>query len=166
MFLDEIPTGTRVFVDSNIFIYHFLGVSESCTSFLSRAESQDIIAYTSTIVLTEVLHRLMIAEVVERYNLKPKDALEFLKKAETIPSLEKAENAIRKVPQFNIKVLHLPEEAIFQSAELRREYSLLTNDSLNLYSMLSNHLSDIATNDTDFERVKNIRVWKPKWQTC
>ena len=90
MFLDEIPTGTRVFVDSNIFIYHFLGISESCTSFLSRAESQDIVAYTSTIVLAEVLHRLMIAEVVERYNLKPKDALEFLKKTETIPSHEKA----------------------------------------------------------------------------
>ena len=163
MFLDEIPTGTRVFVDSNIFIYHFLGVSESCTIFLSRAESQDIIAYTSTIVLAEVLHRLMIAEVVERYNVKPKDALDFLKKAETIPPLEKAEGALKEISRFNIKFFRLPEEAIFQSAELRREYSLLTNDSLNLYSMLSNHLSDIATNDSDFERVKDIRVWKPKW---
>jgi len=163
MFLDEIPAGTRVFVDSNIFIYHFLDISESCTSFLSRAESQDIVAYTSTIVLAEILHRLMIAEVVERYNLKPKDALEFLKKAETIPSLEKAENAFKEIPRFNVKLLHLPEEAVFQSTELRRKYSLLTNDSLNLYSMLSNHLSDMATNDSDFERVKDIRVWKPKW---
>ena len=162
MFLDEVPDGTKIFVDSNIFIYHFLGISESCTSFLSRAESQDVIAYTSTTVLAEVLHRLMIAEVVGRYNLKPKDALEFLKKAETIPSLEKAENALKEIPQFNVKLLHLPEEAVFQSAELRRKYSLLTNDSLNLYSMLSNHLSDIATNDSDFERVRDIRVWKPR----
>jgi len=163
MFLDEIPAGTRVFVDSNIFIYHFLGVSESCTIFLSRAESQDIIAYTSTIVLAEVLHRLMIAEVVGRYNLKPKDALAFLKKAETIPSLEKAESALKEIPRFNIKFFHLPEEAIFQSIELRRKYSLLTNDSLNLHSMLSNYLSDIATNDSDFERAGDIRVWKPRW---
>lgn len=163
MFLDDIPMGTRVFIDSNIFIYHFLGTSESCTSFLSRAESQDVVTYTSIVVLAEVLHRLMIAEVVERYNVKPKDAVKFLKeKAEAIPVLEKAEDALGEIPQFNIKVLHLPEEAIFQSGELRRKYSLLANDSLNLYVMVSNHLSDIATNDTDFERVEGVRVWKPR----
>ncbi len=36
--LEEIPSQTKIFVDSNIFIYHFLGSSESCTDFLERVE--------------------------------------------------------------------------------------------------------------------------------
>jgi len=160
--LKEIPSGTKIFIDSNILIYHFLDIFESCTSFLKRVEIGDIEACTSTVVLAEVLHRLTIAEVVEKYNIKPKNALRLLKeKTEIIPMLEKGEKAIQKIPEFSIKVLSSPIEAIWQSRNLRREYSLLTNDSLNLYIMRTNHLSHIATNDTDFERVKGVKVWKP-----
>jgi len=160
--LKEIPFGTKIFIDSNILIYHFLDISNSCTNFLERVEIGDIEAYTSTVVLAEVLHRLMIAEVVEKHNVKPKNALRLLKeKPEIIPMLEKGEKAIQRIPEFNIKILPFPIEAVSQSRELRREYSLLTNDSLNLYIMKINQLSHIATNDADFERVKDTKVWKP-----
>ena len=39
----------------------------------------------------------------------------------------------------------------------------MTNDSLNLDVMRSNQLYDIATNDGDFERVEDIKVWKQRW---
>ena len=160
--LEEISSRTKIFVDSNIFIYHFLGSSESCTDFLERAETGDIDAYTSTIVLAEVIHRLMVAEVIEKYDVELRGAVRFLKEnPEVIPTLEKCENAVEKIPQFGVKVLLATVEAIFQSRELRRQYLLMTNDSLNLYVMRSNQLYDIATNDGDFERVEWIRVWKP-----
>ncbi len=160
--LKDISFGTKIFIDSNILIYHFLGISESCTNFLRRGEIGDIEVYTSTIVLAEVLHRLMIAEVVEKYNVEPKKALKLLKeKPKIVPTLGKGEKAIQRIPEFNIKILPFPMEAILQSRKIRREYSLLTNDSLNLYIMRVNHLSYIATNDADFERVKGIKVWKP-----
>jgi len=162
--LEEMPSQTKVFIDSNIFIYHFLDVSESCTNFLERAETEDIDAYTSTIVLAEVMHRLMIAEAVEKYDVEPRGTVRFLKEnPEVIPTLEKCENAIEKIPQFGINILPSSTEAIFQSRELRRRYLLMTNDSLNLYVMKCSHLSDIATNDGDFERVEDIQVWKPRW---
>jgi len=45
----------------------------------------------------------MIAEVVEKYNIKPKNALRLLKeKTEIIPMLEKGEKAIQKIPEFSI----------------------------------------------------------------
>ena len=66
MFLEEIPSGTRVLIDSNVFICHFLDISQSCTDFLCRVEDEEVIGYISTVVLAEVLHRLMIAEVVEK----------------------------------------------------------------------------------------------------
>ncbi len=32
--LEDLPSGRRVFVDSNIFIYHFLDISDRCTAFV------------------------------------------------------------------------------------------------------------------------------------
>ena len=160
--MKEIPGGTKIFVDSNILIYHFLGVSEACTDFLERVRIGDVEGYTSTIVLAEVLHRLMIAEAVEKYGAEPKKAVRLLKeKPEIIPALEKSERAIQRIPDFNIKILLCPIEAIWQSRRIRRQYSLLTNDSLNLYIMRASYLSHMATNDADFERVKEISIWRP-----
>jgi len=163
MFLEEIPSGTSVFIDSNIFIYHFLDISQSCTDFLCRVEDEEVVGYTSTVVLAEVLHRLMIAEVVEKYNTKSREAVRLLKeKPGIIPSLTKCEDAVRAIPRFNIAILTYSAEAVFQSRKLRLKYLLLANDSLNLQVMNLNNLADIATNDSDFERIGQIKVWKPK----
>ena len=160
--LEDIPINSRIFIDSNIFIYHFLDVSETCTDFLERIESRELEAYTSTVVLAEVLHRLMIAEVIEKYGVKSSRAVKYLKeKPEIFHALEKYEIAVRKIPEFRVKILSVPIDAIFQSKNLRQECSLLKNDSLNLYLMKINGLTNIATNDSDFERVDWITVWKP-----
>ena len=57
----------------------------------------------------------------------------------------------------------LDRDGIFESRALREAYYLLTNDSLNLYIMKVNGIRDIATNDSDFEQVDWITVWKPSW---
>jgi predicted nucleic acid-binding protein len=36
--LEEIPARSRFFIDSNIFIYHFLDLSEDCSNLLERPE--------------------------------------------------------------------------------------------------------------------------------
>ena len=71
MTLDQIPGGESVFMDSNIFIYHFTGVSDRCTEFLMRCEQGDLNGVTSVSVLPEVLHRLMMVEVVKRNIFDP-----------------------------------------------------------------------------------------------
>jgi predicted nucleic acid-binding protein len=160
--LKNIPSNTHVFVDSNIFIYHFLDVSVPCTNFLERIEMEDITAYTSTVVLSEFLHRLMIAEVVEKHGIEPHKVINFLKhKPEVVSTLENCERAIGKIPEFKVKILAVTSEAIFQSRRLRKEYNLLTNDSLNLYVMKTNDLKDLVTNDSDFDGVEWLNVWKP-----
>ncbi len=49
--LEEIPTRSKVFIDSNIFIYHFLDLSDACSHLLERAERREIRAYSTTLVL-------------------------------------------------------------------------------------------------------------------
>jgi predicted nucleic acid-binding protein len=159
---DDIPNGCKIFIDSNIFIYHFLGRSEPCTALLERAENLEILAFTSVIVMTEVLHKLMIAEAVEKFNVRPIKVLRFFKDhPDSISGLTKCEEAIEEMSEFNIEVLPVGKEAIFESRTFRERHHLLTNDSLNLYAMNINGLKDIATNDRDFERVEWIKVWKP-----
>ena len=161
--MQSIPQGTRIFIDSNIFIYHFLGQSESCRSLLEMAEDLEIRAYASAVVLAEVLHKLMLTEAAEKFGIKPHDVVCFLKRRpELIPELKKCEAAVGEIPDYNIEILPIEKEAIFESAELRKKHSLLTNDSLNLYAMKTNKLRYIATNDSDFDRVEWITVWKPE----
>jgi uncharacterized protein len=162
--LDNVPNGSRIFIDSNIFIYHFLNLSDSCTALLVKAEKRDITACTSTVVLAEVLHRLTIAETAENYGIRPGQAVKFLKKnPEAVKSLEKSEDAVAEIPGFNIGILPLGRDGIFESRVMRETYCLLTNDSLNLHIMKANRIRDIATNDSDFEQVDWITVWKPSW---
>ncbi len=124
---------------------------------------EDIEAYTSALVMAEVLHRLMIAEVVEMHDVKPQRAVKFLKQnPEIISTLEKCESAIKGIPEFKVKILSAASEAIFQSKKPRKQYNLLTNDSLNLYVIKTNGLTDIVTNDSDFDGIDWLKVWKPE----
>lgn len=55
MTFDEIPNGTRVFIDANIFIYHFGGQSVECQTLLERCARQEVLGYTSTFVIATML---------------------------------------------------------------------------------------------------------------
>ena len=81
MKLIEIKAGSEVFVDSNIFIYHFTGVSDECSDFLSRCEREELIGMTSVNVILEVLHRLMMVEAVSKNIVKPPNIVKKLNKS-------------------------------------------------------------------------------------
>lgn len=161
----DIPDGSHVFVDANIFIYHFSGPTEftnHCTHFLQRIENARLSGFTSTLVLAETLHRLMIIEAVSMLKLEPKTTIRYLKDH---PSEAKKLVQHLTVPQtiqdIGIQILPLEVAGIRNSHDIKKEYGLLTNDALNLAVMRQHRLTCIATNDTDFERVTNLMVWKP-----
>jgi len=62
----------------------------------------------------------------------------------------------------NLRVEVLPVG--FKCEELARfirDYSLLPNDAIHLATMKKYGIRNIATNDSDFERVGGIKVWRP-----
>jgi hypothetical protein len=62
---------------------------------LERAENLDVQAYTSVIVMTEVLHKLMIAEAVEKFGIRPYKVSRFFKNyPDAISSLTKCEDSL------------------------------------------------------------------------
>jgi predicted nucleic acid-binding protein len=60
--LASLPAGTSIFVDTNIFSLHFQGRSVTCSAFITRIAQGEIIAYVNTQVLSDLLHKLMLAE--------------------------------------------------------------------------------------------------------
>src|SRR5690625_2691942 len=65
MTLSELPSGAKVYIDANIFIYHFTGHSDAATGFPQRCEESDLHGVTGTVVLLEVSHRLMALEALQ-----------------------------------------------------------------------------------------------------
>jgi hypothetical protein len=66
MTLDQVPAGAPVFVDANILVYHFQPhpkFGAECQRLIERIERQDIEGFTSTNLLGEMAHRLMMIEV-------------------------------------------------------------------------------------------------------
>lgn len=69
--LATLPSGARIFIDANIFIYHFTQapLTSAYTAFLQRVEAGDLHGITSIVAFAEVAHRLMILEAIRAFGL-------------------------------------------------------------------------------------------------
>ena len=62
--VENLPAGTHIFLDANIFIYAFLGHSSQCRNLLGHCASEQVFGITILEVINEVTHRLMVAEAL------------------------------------------------------------------------------------------------------
>lgn len=160
-----LPDGSSIFIDANIFVYHFSGPTEftdNCTQLLQRIEDAHLSGFTSTLVLAETLHRLMIIEAVSTLRIEPKAAIRHLKAHPAdVKTLVSHLAAPQIVQAIGVQILPLEADDVHLSHDIKKSYGLLTNDALNLAVMRRHHLIRIATNDPDFARVSDLQVWKP-----
>jgi len=81
--LADVAHGTRVFIDANIFVYHFSAdsrLNSACTSFLASVEQGRLVGITSAAVVQETSHRIMMAEALLACpHVKGKDLVRHLK---------------------------------------------------------------------------------------
>lgn len=162
MRLDEIPLGAEVFIDANIFIYHFTGGSKDCTEFLSKCEKGDLVGITSIIVLLEVLHRLMMVEAVIKNIIKPPNIAKKLKKyPEKVKELEDYYINTQKIIEMGITLDLISYKTILKSHAVRRKKGLMINDSIIVASMQERNIQSIATNDKSFLKVDALNVYSP-----
>lgn len=162
MQLNELKTGESVFIDANIFLYHFTGASEDCREFLKRCENGNLFGTTSLAVLAEVCHRLMIAEAVKRgliRSLKP--AVRLQKKPEIVKMLSEYSAQMMNIAGWGIKVVVPPHDMIVKSQIYRSQFGLLTNDSFIPVCMTLANTDKLATNDEAFSRIPSLQVYFP-----
>jgi len=162
MALSEIAVGSSVFVDANIFIYHFAGKSEDCSTFLERIERGELQGYTGPISILETAHRLMMLEAIEQgASLKPNPAARLARQPQLVRRLSKYYFALQRIPRFRIEILPLPEDFIAASQEFRQSYGLLVNDSLIPMHMREVGLSVLASADAAFDKIPGFQCFHP-----
>ena len=162
MTLDRVPPASRIFLDSTIFIYHATGASAQCRALLERCEFGDVAGVTSVVVLAEVAHRLMTIEAVATGLVPGKGVVKKLRaRPDLVRRLHVYHEHIERIPLMGIDVVPLEIGALLRSADIRREYGLLVNDSLVVAAAHGSGIGHLASADPDFARVKDLKLYRP-----
>lgn len=162
MRLERLPIGRRVYVDANICLYHFSGVSPQCTAFLARCERGELTGVMGAHVLAEVAHRLMTIEAVRRGLVPPGNVAAKLRaQPGLVRALSTYQADVDTLLTIGIEVLPLDTDVLAASAVFRREHGLLVNDSLTLAQLRRGRIETLASSDREFTRVPGIRIYLP-----
>ena len=134
-----------------------------CHEFFMGIESGAYNGFTSTLVLNEVLHKLMLAEATHTYGLHSEhDAANVLKQnPEKIMGLSQVWKTYSDIKDYPIIICSCDESVLDMAVNLSNKYGLLISDATHLAVIKSEGISNIATNDSDFQRLNEIDVYKP-----
>jgi predicted nucleic acid-binding protein len=165
MIFADLAAGDSTFVDANVLIYlagpdPVFGIA--CQQLMRSIDNRQLQGYTSTHVLAEVAHQLMILEAstLPGWTLgKVKQRLQ--QQPAVVRQLTLFRRAIEAVLQSQLRVLTLAPASLVDAAVISQQHGLLTNDALSLAVMQANGLTKVASADTDFDRVPGITRYAP-----
>lgn len=146
MKLTELNDGQAVFIDANIFIYHFAGSSIECREFLKQCAGKRLNGFTSNSILAETCHRLMAMEAVKLKIAKP---------------LSEYYTQITNILSWNIQIISSPQNLFIHSQIYRQRFGLLTNDSLIPVYMEAAGIDNLVSADKIFQTIPHLNLYSP-----
>lgn len=159
--IENLPAGTHVFLDANIFVYAFLGHSNQCRDLLARCATERVFGITTLDVVNEVTHRMMLAEALASGVIKRDSVRELRGKWREIAKLTGYWTQTAGIFALNILVLTSDEARLHRAQIMRSRHGLLTNDSLIVGTMDEYGIRCLASRDDDFDHVSSVTVYKP-----
>lgn len=110
--MNDLPSGSKVYIDANIFIYHFTGHSDATSAFLHRCETGDLYGVTGAVVTLEVTHRLMMLEALEKGLISGgHPARRLAGKPHIVRQLGRYAISASQISRMNVEVLPLSPDA-------------------------------------------------------
>lgn len=165
MIFAAIPSGAAVFLDANIFVFHFASNAlfrPACEQLLDRVARQEITAVSSAHVLTNVAHRLMTIEAMSRFGWPEAGIAGRLQKHRTeIRHLHLHRQAIDEIAAFGIQVVAITQQLVAAAAFISQQHELLSGDALVVAAMQAHGLTNLASHDGDFDGVPGITRYSP-----
>lgn len=165
MIFANLPPGASVFVDANTWVYHFTSQARfgsACTVLIARIGQQDIAGFTSTHVMTEVAHRLILVEASAANGWPLASALKRLQKNPlALEKLSQFRIALDELLQTGIQLLAATPQDVLAAASVSQQTGLLSNDGLIVAIMQAHGLVNLASGDSDFDRVPGITRYGP-----
>ncbi len=165
MIFADLVAGESVFVDANTLIYHFgphPTFGAACQQLVRRIENQDLLGFTSTHILGEVAHQLMIVEALALPGWAPGKVKKRLQQQPgALQNLTRFRTAVETVLQSRLAVLTIAPSLVGTAATISQQCGLLTNDALIVAVMQANGLAKVASHDSDFDRVPGLTRYAP-----
>ncbi|MCZ7361915.1 MAG: PIN domain-containing protein [Candidatus Methanoperedens sp.] len=161
----NIEEGAVVGLDANLFLYVATKnkkYSDSCTNLFGRIRDEELIGVTSVIILDEVVYKIMLFEVMEKYGVGLKEASPMLKnKPEIIKNLEKPKRILQDIIAMGVEIKPLDVNMMIYAEEISRKYLLKPHDAILVATLKKFGVNNIVTNDLDFERIEGFNIWRP-----
>jgi predicted nucleic acid-binding protein len=165
MTFDDMPAGSAVFVDANIFVFYFEPhpvFGPACQQLFLRIENNGLQGFTSAGVLSDVVHRVMTHEAATLFGRPMTGIAGWLKQHPTeVQRLSRHQLAVDDVALIGIQVLPITGSLVSRGADRSRQFGLLTNDALVLSVMQHHGLTLLASHDADFDRVPGLTRYAP-----
>lgn len=137
--------------------------SERCLTLIDRVLARKISLAASMPVLSDALHKVMMAEVAVITQRDRPGLVGYLRKhPEIIAQLKQYPRAMDRLKGIPMSVLPIDVELLHAGASLATRLGLLTNDAVIVALMQREGLTHLVTNDDDFDQVPGITIWKPR----
>ena len=129
---------------------------------MAALEKQTQFGHTSTHVVGEVAHALMIIEALSLPGWNLSDVPKRLKKQPAVvQQLSRFETAAQRILQSQFQILSIRPDLLLKATSISRQFGLLTNDALTVAIMREQGLTALASHDDDFDRVPGIKRYGP-----
>src|SRR3989344_901876 len=130
----------RRYIDSNVFIQAVLREDIPSQNVLKKIINKEIIALTSILSWDELVYVLRKFTNNEIATMEGKSFLMFP----------------------NLIFVEAKKEIIFKAQKLVEEYNLKPRDAIHLSTALSENCEEFISKDSDFDKIKLIKITKPK----
>jgi len=165
MTFEEIPPGTTVFVDANTLVYHFVpdpDFGAACRVLLRRFARRELAGFTSAHVVSNVAHRIMTLEAMDRFGWPPAGiGRRLLRHPDNLRQLTRFRQTVDEIPAFGIHVLPITMPLVSAAAAMSQQDGLLSGDALVVAVMREHGLANLASHDADFDRVPGMTRYAP-----
>lgn len=165
MIFDDIPVGAAVFIDANIFVYYaepHPTFGPACQQLLLRIDNKELQGFTSSSLLSDVVHRIMTLEAASRFGRPMQGIGRWLKgHPAELQQLSRPGQVVDDLSLIGIQVLPVTGPDVSLAADLSRQLGLLTDDALLVVVMRQHGLTLLASHDADIDRVPGITRYAP-----
>jgi len=166
MIFANISDGSTVFLDANTFVYHFAAdpiYKAPCTQLLDRIDQKQVHGFTSTHVLTEIAHRLMTIEAIKTFGWPSASiAARLRRRPSDVQKLATYRAAIQIILSSQVGVLTITPQLAAAATAVSQRWGLLSSDALIVAVMEAHGLSNLASNDSDFDLVAGLVRFSPQ----
>jgi predicted nucleic acid-binding protein len=159
--LNSVPNESNVLIDANIFVYGLTAKSPQCKTLLERCSREEITGITLFETVNNATHQFMKGEALQK-GMCAAQAMRYLSQNPAQVRLL-TDYWVNTQRLLALNLLFVPVEVgIVTGAQTERANAgLLTNDSIIVAAVREYGISNVATNDRQFDAVAGITVFSP-----